>query len=62
MVGRIEHAQEVDEPAPWAVHLPGFDGPMDLLLSLIERNQLEITTDLARRRHRPVRRLSRDVG
>ena len=29
--------------APWAVHLPGFDGPLDLLLHLIERNQLEIT-------------------
>jgi segregation and condensation protein A len=28
---------------PYTVHLPGFDGPMDLLLSLIERNQLEIT-------------------
>ena len=25
---------------PYTVHLPGFDGPMDLLLSLIERNQL----------------------
>lgn len=34
----------VDEPASWAVHLPGFDGPLDLLLHLIERNQLEITT------------------
>ncbi len=34
----------VAEPAPWAVHLPGFDGPLDLLLHLIERNQLEITT------------------
>jgi segregation and condensation protein A len=29
---------------PYTVHLPGFDGPMDLLLSLIERNQVEITT------------------
>jgi segregation and condensation protein A len=29
---------------PYTVHLPGFDGPMDLLLNLIERNQLEITT------------------
>jgi len=28
---------------PYTVHLPGFDGPMDLLLSLIERNQLEVT-------------------
>ena len=32
-----------DGPAAWAVHLPGFDGPLDLLLHLIERNQLEIT-------------------
>ncbi|HEX8729942.1 MAG TPA: segregation/condensation protein A [Ktedonobacterales bacterium] len=32
-----------DGLAPWAVHLPGFDGPLDLLLHLIERNQLEIT-------------------
>ena len=37
-------ATGADEPAPWAVHLPGFDGPLDLLLHLIERNQLEITT------------------
>ena len=36
--------QPVEESAPWAVHLPGFDGPLDLLLHLIERNQLEITT------------------
>lgn len=28
----------------YTVHLPGFDGPLDLLLHLIERNQLEITT------------------
>ena len=28
---------------PYTVHLPGFDGPLDLLLHLIERNQLEIT-------------------
>ncbi len=27
----------------YTVHLPGFDGPLDLLLHLIERNQLEIT-------------------
>ncbi|HEX5546266.1 MAG TPA: segregation/condensation protein A [Ktedonobacterales bacterium] len=39
----ISTPQAVDEPAPWAVHLPGFDGPLDLLLHLIERNQLEIT-------------------
>src|SRR5260370_7849818 len=29
---------------PYTVHLPGFDGPLDLWLHLIERNQLEITT------------------
>lgn len=29
---------------PYTVHLPGFEGPLDLLLHLIERNQLEITT------------------
>ncbi|HKW24039.1 MAG TPA: segregation/condensation protein A, partial [Ktedonobacterales bacterium] len=43
MVAVISTPQAVDEPAPWAVHLPGFDGPLDLLLHLIERNQLEIT-------------------
>lgn len=31
------------EVAPYTVHLPGFDGPLDLLLHLIEKNQLEIT-------------------
>jgi segregation and condensation protein A len=31
-------------PLPYTVHLPGFDGPLDLLLHLIEKNQLEITT------------------
>jgi segregation and condensation protein A len=43
MVAVISTPQAVDEQAPWAVHLPGFDGPLDLLLHLIERNQLEIT-------------------
>ena len=35
-----------DEPAeaPYTIHLPGFDGPLALLLHLIEKNQLEITT------------------
>ena len=28
---------------PYTVRLPGFEGPLDLLLHLIERNQLEIT-------------------
>ena len=40
----VDSPRGVAEPAPWAVHLPGFDGPLDLLLHLIERNQLEITT------------------
>lgn len=43
MVAVISAPQAADESAPWAVHLPGFDGPLDLLLHLIERNQLEIT-------------------
>ena len=52
---RAEHPVEADrqmteielaqiELIPYTVHLPGFDGPLDLLLHLIERNQLEITT------------------
>jgi segregation and condensation protein A len=32
-----------DPHAPYQVRLPGFEGPLDLLLHLIERNQLEIT-------------------
>jgi segregation and condensation protein A len=32
-----------DTHAPYTVHLPGFDGPLELLLHLIEKNQLEIT-------------------
>src|SRR5215471_7046652 len=30
--------------APYQIHLPSFDGPLDLLLHLIERRQMEITT------------------
>jgi segregation and condensation protein A len=33
-----------DPASPYLVHLPGFDGPLALLLHLIERSQLEITT------------------
>lgn len=29
--------------APFQLHLPGFDGPLDLLLQLIERRDLDIT-------------------
>lgn len=32
------------ETEPYTVHLPGFDGPLDLLLHLIEKNQMEITS------------------
>ncbi len=32
------------EALPYLIHLPGFDGPLDLLLHLIEKNQLEITS------------------
>src|SRR5262249_3466210 len=41
-MAEIEQAQP--ELLPDTVHLPGFAGPLDLLLPLIERNQLEITT------------------
>jgi segregation and condensation protein A len=33
-----------DAASPYLVHLPGFDGPLALLLHLIERSQLEIST------------------
>lgn len=32
------------EIASYTIHLPGFDGPLDLLLHLIEKNQMEITS------------------
>ena len=41
------HAASHDAEAPdrpYTIHLPGFEGPLELLLHLIERNQLEITT------------------
>ncbi|MEO7002636.1 MAG: segregation/condensation protein A [Ktedonobacterales bacterium] len=37
-------APEDAEAHAYTIHLPGFEGPLDLLLHLIERNQLEITT------------------
>ncbi len=36
-------AAEVEDE-PYTVHLPGFEGPLDLLLNLIEKNQMEITS------------------
>jgi len=38
------HADLAGPREPYIVRLPGFDGPLDLLLHLIEKNQLEITT------------------
>lgn len=32
------------EESPYQVHLPSFEGPLDLLLHLIEKRQMEITT------------------
>src|SRR5260370_14049887 len=40
---RLAPAYTQPQLIPYTVHLPGFDGPLDLLLHLIERNQLEIT-------------------
>lgn len=34
----------IEEIEPYTVHLPGFEGPLDLLLNLIEKNQMEITS------------------
>src|SRR2546426_1202351 len=33
-----------DQTAHYVVHLPVFEGPLDLLLHLIEKRQMEITT------------------
>ncbi len=33
-----------DQPTHYVVHLPVFEGPLDLLLHLIEKRQMEITT------------------
>jgi segregation and condensation protein A len=36
--------QELPEQTRYVVHLPIFEGPLDLLLHLIEKRQMEITT------------------
>lgn len=36
--------QETQEQSRYVVHLPIFEGPLDLLLHLIEKRQMEITT------------------
>ncbi len=35
--------QTIDESGSYQVELPGFEGPLDLLLSLIEQEELDIT-------------------
>lgn len=42
----LEQAEELSarEQARYVVHLPIFEGPLDLLLHLIEKRQMEITT------------------
>ena len=37
-------APETNGQSPYVVHLPVFEGPLDLLLHLIEKRQMEITT------------------
>ena len=43
--GQDEQAQEATSllPESWRVHLPVFEGPLDLLLHLIKMNRVEIT-------------------
>jgi segregation and condensation protein A len=43
--GQEEQAQEATSllPESWRVHLPVFEGPLDLLLHLIKMNRVEIT-------------------
>src|SRR5438132_10466009 len=40
----ITDDQATAEQARYVVHLPIFEGPLDLLLHLIEKRQMEITT------------------
>lgn len=43
-VNADETASSASEQARYVVHLPIFEGPLDLLLHLIEKRQMEITT------------------
>jgi segregation and condensation protein A len=43
-VNAEEVVQSANEQARYVVHLPVFEGPLDLLLHLIEKRQMEITT------------------
>src|SRR5437879_579993 len=40
----ITDDQAIQEQTRYIVHLPIFEGPLDLLLHLIEKRQMEITT------------------
>jgi segregation and condensation protein A len=40
----VVEANDHGQPSRYVVHLPVFEGPLDLLLHLIEKRQMEITT------------------
>src|SRR6185437_1324027 len=40
----VEAEVDANEQARYVVRLPAFEGPLDLLLHLIEKRQMEITT------------------
>ena len=40
----IVEANGHEQPSRYVIHLPVFEGPLDLLLHLIEKRQMEITT------------------
>lgn len=42
--GSVGTTEGTDEQVHYVVHLPAFEGPLDLLLHLIEKRQMEITT------------------
>ena len=46
LVSPLEDGESEDAnlPTTYVVHLPAFEGPLDLLLHLIEKRQMEITT------------------
>ncbi len=43
-LNRNDVVETASQQARYVVHLPVFDGPLDLLLHLIEKRQMEITT------------------
>lgn len=44
LIDEIAEVQANGHPSRYVVHLPVFEGPLDLLLHLIEKRQMEITT------------------